>query len=70
MAPAANQAIPCDVFRPPRQFMKEAAPSIPVYIAKLEGRKAVLAWKFPALRTVARRKRTPMRAFRVRVMQQ
>jgi hypothetical protein len=50
--------------------MKEAAPSIPVYMAKLEGRKAVLAWKFPALRTVARRKRTPMRALRVRVMQQ
>ncbi|KAG7142015.1 hypothetical protein HYQ46_007706 [Verticillium longisporum] len=64
-APAANQAIPCDVLRPPRQFMKAVAPSMLAYMAKLEGRKAVLAWKFPALKTVAQRKMMPIRALRV-----
>lgn len=39
----ANQKMPCEVLRPPRQFMNDAAPSMHMYIAKLEGRKAVLA---------------------------
>lgn len=40
---AANQKIPEAVFNPPRQFMNEEAPSITIYMAKLEGKKAVLA---------------------------
>lgn len=36
--PTANQNMPCEVFRPPLQSMKAAAPSIAVYMAKLEGR--------------------------------
>ena len=36
--PRANQNMPCDVFRPPRQFMKAAAPTMAMYMAKLEGR--------------------------------
>jgi hypothetical protein len=38
--PIANHIMACIVFKPPRQFMKAAMPSIVVYIAKLEGRKA------------------------------
>lgn len=38
MPPAANHAIPEAVLSPPLQFMKAAAPSIPVYMVKLEGR--------------------------------
>lgn len=34
----ANQKIPWAVLRPPRQFMKAAAPSMHMYMAKLEGR--------------------------------
>lgn len=41
--PRANHAMPEAVFKPPLQFMKAAAPSMPVYMAKLEGRYAVLA---------------------------
>jgi hypothetical protein len=66
--PRANQAIPCDDFKPPRQFMKAAAPSILIYMAKLEGRNAVLAWKFPGLRTVAARKIIAIREFNVVLM--
>lgn len=43
MPATANQAMPCHVFSPPRQFMKEAAPSMIAYMAKLEGKKAALA---------------------------
>lgn len=41
--PAANQAIPAAVLNPPVQSMKAAAPNMPVYIVKLEGKYAVLA---------------------------
>lgn len=61
----ANQKMPCEVLRPPRQFMNEAAPSMHMYMAKLEGRNAVLAWKFPGLMTVAMRKKMPILPFRV-----
>ena len=36
--PTAYQNMPCDVFNPPRQFMKAAAPSMAMYMAKLDGR--------------------------------
>jgi hypothetical protein len=41
--PTANQVMACDVLMPPRQFIKAAAPIILMYMAKLDGRKAVLA---------------------------
>lgn len=66
--PAANQAIPAAVLNPPVQSMKAAAPNMPVYMAKLEGRYAVLAWKFPGLRIKARMKKTPMRGWTVRLI--
>lgn len=65
--PAANQAIPAAVLNPPVQSMKAAAPNMPVYMAKLEGRNAVLAWKFPGLRTKAKMKKTPIRGCTVRL---
>lgn len=58
----ANHVMPCQVFSPPRQFMKDAAPSIPAYMAKLEGKKAALAWKFPGLMMVITRKKRPILA--------
>ena len=30
--------MPCDVFNPPRQFMKHEAPTMAMYMAKLDGR--------------------------------
>ncbi len=63
--PTANQNMPCDVFKPPFQFMKAAAPSMAMYIAKLEGRYAVLEWKLPGLKTMAMMKKIPMRGLRV-----
>jgi hypothetical protein len=42
--------------------MKDAAPSIPAYMAKLEGKKAALAWKFPGLMMVMTRKKKPILA--------
>jgi len=63
--PTANQNMPCEDFSPPRQFMKAAAPSIAMYIAKVEGRKAVLALKLPGLVTVAITKKRPIRGFSV-----
>ena len=36
--PTANQNMPLDVWMAPRQLIKAAAPSIPMYMAKLEGR--------------------------------
>ena len=63
--PMANQSMAHDVFRPPRQFMKAAVPIMTIYMAKLDGRYAVLAWKFPGLHTVAMMKNRPMRGFRV-----
>jgi hypothetical protein len=65
MPAMANQNIPSDVLKPPRQFMNAAAPRVTIYMAKLEGRKAVLAWKLPGLMTVAMRKKIPMRLLRV-----
>lgn len=38
MPPTANQNMPWDVLIPPRQLIKAAAPSIAMYMAKLEGR--------------------------------
>lgn len=43
MPATANQKMPRDVLRPPRQFIKDEAPSMHMHMAKLEGRKAVLA---------------------------
>lgn len=37
-----------------------------MYMAKLEGRYAVLAWKLPGLETRARMKKRPIRGFSVR----
>lgn len=36
--PKAYQNMPCDVLIPPRQFMKHAAPTMAMYMAKLDGR--------------------------------
>jgi hypothetical protein len=36
--PRAYQNMPCDVLIPPRQFMKHAAPTMAMYMAKLDGR--------------------------------
>lgn len=66
--PTANQNMPCDVLIPPFQFMKATVPSMTMYMAKLEGRYAVLAWKLPGLRTTAMRKNKPIRWLRVRLM--
>jgi hypothetical protein len=66
--PTANQNIPIDVLIPPRQLMNAAAPIIAVYMAKLEGRKAALAWKFPGLNTVAAMKNSPTRGLSARQM--
>jgi hypothetical protein len=63
--PNANQNIPWAVLRPPRQFMKEAIPSIVVYIAKLEGRNAADAWNMPGLNTIAIRKNKAILGFNV-----
>lgn len=68
MAPRANHATPLAVLRPPLQFMKEAAPSMPVYIVKDDGRYAVAEWKLPGLKTMARMNKTPMRGWMVRLM--
>lgn len=57
--------MPCEVLIPPRQFMNATAPSIAVYMAKLEGRYAVLEWKFPGLSVRAMTKNIPIRGFRV-----
>lgn len=62
---AANQNMPWEVLRPPFQFMKAAAPSVTKYMAKLDGRKAVLAWKFPGLAMVPIRKKRPIRLLSV-----
>jgi hypothetical protein len=63
--PTANQNIPCEVFKPPLQFMNAAIPSIVMYIAKLEGRKAAEAWKIPGLDTIAIKKNKATRWFNV-----
>lgn len=67
MPPTANHQMPEDVLSPPRQFMNAAAPRRDVYMAKLEGRKAVAAWKLPGERMVARMKRRPTRGFSVKL---
>lgn len=61
MAPVANHAMPLAVRTPPFQFIKDAAPSMPVYMVKDEGRYAVAEWKLPGLRIVANMNKTPMR---------
>ena len=66
--PSANHQMPCAVLSPPLQFMNAAAPRSDVYMAKLDGRYAVLAWKFPGDRTVASRKKIPILGFRVKLM--
>jgi hypothetical protein len=48
--------------------MKAAAPSRDMYIAKLEGRKAVAEWKLPGVMTVAIRKNRPILEFSVKLM--
>ena len=68
MPPMANQKIPCEVLSPPRQFMNAAAPSMHMYMAKLDGKKAALAWKLPGLVTVAMRKKMAILPLRVRLM--
>ena len=62
--PKANQNIPCAVLRPPFQFMKADIPSIVVYIAKLEGRKAAEAWNIPGLNIIAIIKNKAIRGFK------
>jgi hypothetical protein len=39
-----------------------------IYMAKLDGRYAVLAWKLPGLKTRAKMKKRPIRGFSVRQM--
>ena len=58
--------MPIEVLSPPRQFISAAAPTMTVYMAKLEGRYAVLAWKFPGLSTRAMMKKIPIRGLSVR----
>lgn len=67
MPPTANHHMPHDVFKPPRQFIKADAPSRDMYMAKLDGRKAVAEWKLPGVMTVAIRKKRPIREFSVKL---
>lgn len=46
--------------------MNAAAPSIAVYMAKLDGRNAALEWKFPGLNTSAAMKNSPTRGLSAR----
>jgi hypothetical protein len=48
--------------------MNDAAPNMTIYIAKLDGRNAVLEWKLPGLNMRAMMKKTPIRGLRVRQM--
>ena len=66
--PMANHIMPCMVFRPPRQFIKAAMPSIVAYIAKLEGRKAADALNMPGLNTIAIRKKRAILGFSTPLM--
>lgn len=53
---------------PPCQIIKAAAPNMAVYMAKLDGRNAVLAMKLPGLVASATTKRRPTRGVRIRLM--
>lgn len=64
--PTANQNMPCEVFRPPRQFMNAAAPNMVMYMAKLDGRYAALEWKLPGLKISAVMKKRPTRGLRAK----
>jgi hypothetical protein len=66
--PIANQVMAWVVFKPPRQFMKAAIPSMVVYIAKLDGRKAADAWNIPGLNTIAMRKNRAILGFKMPLM--
>jgi hypothetical protein len=66
--PTANQKMPCAVFSPPLQFMNAAIPSIVVYMAKLDGRKATDAWNIPGLNIIAIMKNKAMRGLNVLLM--
>lgn len=66
--PTANQNMPCDVFKPPRQFMNAAVPSMAIYMAKLDGRYAALEWKLPGLKIRAIMKKMPTRGFSAKQM--
>jgi hypothetical protein len=66
--PMANQIVAWVVFKPPRQFMKAAIPSIVVYIAKLEGRNEADAWNIPGLKTIAMRKNRAILGFKILLM--
>ena len=64
--PMAKKNMALEVLRPPFQLMKAAAPSMVMYMAKLEGRKAVLEWKLPGLVTSATMKKRPILGFRAK----
>jgi hypothetical protein len=68
MPPIAYQMTACVVFKPPRQFIKAAIPSMVVYIAKLEGRKAADAWNIPGLNTITMRKNRAILGFKMLLM--
>jgi hypothetical protein len=48
--------------------MKAAMPSIVVYIAKLDGKKAADAWNIPGLNTIAMRKNRAILGFKMLLM--
>jgi hypothetical protein len=52
------------VFKPRFQSRKAARPSIDEYMAKLDGKRAVDAWKTPGLKSIAIRNKTPIRLSR------
>lgn len=61
--PNANQKMPIAVFNPPLQFINAAIPSIVVYMAKLDGRKATEALNMPGLKIIAIMKNRAIRGF-------
>ena len=63
--PTANQIMPWAVLSPPRQLINAAMPSMVVYMAKLEGRKAVEARNMPGEKIMDMRKNMAMRGLRV-----
>lgn len=75
-APAPNHMIPAFepcVRAPVRstpifQSMKAAAPTILIFIAKLEGKNAALAWKSPVLDTMITPVKIATRGFSVRLI--
>lgn len=68
MAPTPNHMIPSAVFCFPCPSKNAESPSMEVYMAKLDGRKAAEAWKKPGLNTTIIKNRSPIRGLSFRQM--